>query len=139
MIRGVATALAVTVVTAGAWLGSTSTAHAASLSFVPCHGTGRRPLPERERAARLERRGVRARSSSPSRSCRRKGTPRGVMMLVAGGPGQASALAFDLADLGSVWQSIFPGYTLVAFDPRGTGASGFLTARSTNPSLGRSR
>ncbi len=55
-----------------------------------------------------------------------KGTPRGVMMLLAGGPGQASAQAFDLADLGSVWQSLFPGYTLVAFDPRGTGGSGFL-------------
>lgn len=55
-----------------------------------------------------------------------RGTPRGVMMLLAGGPGQASALAFDLAALGPRWRSIFPGYTLVAFDPRGTGNSGFL-------------
>ena len=55
-----------------------------------------------------------------------KGTPRGMMMLLAGGPGQASAIAFDLPTLGRTWQSIFPGYTLVTFDPRGTGNSGFL-------------
>jgi pimeloyl-ACP methyl ester carboxylesterase len=48
------------------------------------------------------------------------------MVMVAGGPGQASALAFDLATLGPSWQKLFPGYTLVAFDPRGTGGSGFL-------------
>jgi pimeloyl-ACP methyl ester carboxylesterase len=48
------------------------------------------------------------------------------MMMLAGGPGQASALAFDLPDLGDEWRSMFPGYTLVAFDPRGTGNSGFL-------------
>jgi pimeloyl-ACP methyl ester carboxylesterase len=63
-----------------------------------------------------------------------KGTPRGVMMMLAGGPGQASALAFDLADLGSFWQSHFPGYTIVTFDPRGTGNSGFLGCSiGTNP------
>jgi pimeloyl-ACP methyl ester carboxylesterase len=52
-----------------------------------------------------------------------QGLPRGVMFLVAGGPGQGSAEAFDLGDRGSDWQSVFPGYTLVAFDNRGTGAS----------------
>jgi len=56
-----------------------------------------------------------------------------VMMMIAGGPGQASAIAFDLATLGSVWRSLFPGYTLVAFDPRGSGGSGFLNCSVTNP------
>src|SRR5947207_13673160 len=54
------------------------------------------------------------------------GTPRGVMFLIAGGPGQASALAFDLASSGGQFRDQFPGYTLVAFDPRGTGRSGVL-------------
>jgi pimeloyl-ACP methyl ester carboxylesterase len=54
------------------------------------------------------------------------GTPRGVMFLIAGGPGQASSLAFDLASTGAQFRDQFPGYTLVAFDPRGTGRSGVL-------------
>jgi len=54
------------------------------------------------------------------------GTPRGVMFLIAGGPGQASAGAFDLASNGSQFRDQFPGYTLIAFDPRGTGRSGVL-------------
>jgi pimeloyl-ACP methyl ester carboxylesterase len=54
------------------------------------------------------------------------GTPRGVMFLIAGGPGQASALAFDLASNGGQFRDQFPGYTLIAFDPRGTGRSGLL-------------
>jgi len=54
------------------------------------------------------------------------GTPRGVMLMLAGGPGQASAETFDLADQGAYWQSYFPGYTLVAYDDRGTGKSGAL-------------
>src|ERR687887_211418 len=54
------------------------------------------------------------------------GTPRGVMFLIAGGPGQGSAGTFDLASNGSQFRDQFPGYTLVAFDPRGTGKSGVL-------------
>jgi pimeloyl-ACP methyl ester carboxylesterase len=54
------------------------------------------------------------------------GTPRGVMFLIAGGPGQASASAFDLEGSGAFFRDQFPGYTLVAFDPRGTGRSGVL-------------
>ena len=54
------------------------------------------------------------------------GTPRGVMLLLAGGPGQASAETFDLAHQGAVLQAEFPGYTLVAYDDRGTGQSGEL-------------
>jgi pimeloyl-ACP methyl ester carboxylesterase len=54
------------------------------------------------------------------------GTPRGVMFILAGGPGQASAETFDLAQQGAYWQSFFPGYTLVAYDDRGTGKSGPL-------------
>ncbi len=56
------------------------------------------------------------------------GTPRGAVFLVAGGPGQGSARVFGLSSLSSVeeYRYLFPGYTLVAFDNRGTGASGVL-------------
>ena len=56
------------------------------------------------------------------------GTPRGVMFLLAGGPGQGSAKSFDLgsASFAQQFQAIFPDYTLVAFDNRGTGASGLI-------------
>ncbi|MGZ4258283.1 MAG: alpha/beta hydrolase, partial [Gaiellaceae bacterium] len=56
------------------------------------------------------------------------GTPRGAMFLIAGGPGQGSSGAFDLGSPQSValYQSLFPGYTLVAYDDRGTGQSGLL-------------
>jgi pimeloyl-ACP methyl ester carboxylesterase len=57
-----------------------------------------------------------------------QGVRRGVIFLVAGGPGQGSARSFDL---GSAWSAafyrfLFPGYTLVAYDDRGTGSSGLL-------------
>ena len=56
------------------------------------------------------------------------GTPRGAMFLVAGGPGQGSARVFGLSSLANAqyYQFLFPGYTLVAYDNRGTGASGVL-------------
>jgi pimeloyl-ACP methyl ester carboxylesterase len=56
------------------------------------------------------------------------GTPRGVVFLVAGGPGQGSAHTFDLSDPdeATYFQFLFPGYTLVAYDDRGTGASNVL-------------
>ena len=54
------------------------------------------------------------------------GTPKGVMIMLAGGPGQASAETFDLTDKADYWRSFFPGYTLVAYDDRGTGKSGPL-------------
>src|SRR5918912_4030906 len=54
------------------------------------------------------------------------GTPRGTMLLIAGGPGQASARTFDLASQGASFRDQFPGYNLVAFDQRGTGRSGLL-------------
>jgi pimeloyl-ACP methyl ester carboxylesterase len=54
------------------------------------------------------------------------GTPRGVLFFVAGGPGQASSGAFDLGANALDFRSDFPGYTLVAFDNRGTGRSGVL-------------
>ena len=57
-----------------------------------------------------------------------KGTPVGVMFLIAGGPGQGSAHTFGLgtASADSLFQYLFPGYTLVAYDDRGTGASGLI-------------
>jgi pimeloyl-ACP methyl ester carboxylesterase len=56
------------------------------------------------------------------------GAPRGVMFLIAGGPGQGSAKSFDLGSVSKAQQfrAFFPGYTLVAFDNRGTGASGLI-------------
>ena len=56
------------------------------------------------------------------------GIARGVMFLIAGGPGQGSAGAFDLAAASNVqlMQFMFPGYTLVAFDNRGTGKSALI-------------
>lgn len=54
------------------------------------------------------------------------GTPRGVLFLVAGGPGQGSAGTFSLGASALDFRSEFPGYTLVAFDNRGTGKSGVL-------------
>ena len=61
------------------------------------------------------------------------GTPRGVMVMLAGGPGQASAETFNLGLQAAYWRTFFPGYTLVAYDDRGTGKSGALacpTART---------
>jgi pimeloyl-ACP methyl ester carboxylesterase len=56
------------------------------------------------------------------------GISRGVMFLIAGGPGQGSASAFDLSSKSSVqaMQYMFPGYTLVTFDNRGTGKSALI-------------
>jgi pimeloyl-ACP methyl ester carboxylesterase len=56
------------------------------------------------------------------------GTARGVMFLIAGGPGQGSAGSFDLSPgfNRDLMQFMFPGYTLVAFDNRGTGKSGLI-------------
>jgi pimeloyl-ACP methyl ester carboxylesterase len=56
------------------------------------------------------------------------GTPRGVMFLIAGGPGQGSAHVFDLGtpQNAALYRFLFPGTTLVAYDDRGTGASGLL-------------
>jgi len=57
-----------------------------------------------------------------------EGLARGVMFLIAGGPGQGSARAFDLGSDFSreLMHFMFPGYTLVAFDNRGTGDSGVI-------------
>jgi pimeloyl-ACP methyl ester carboxylesterase len=56
------------------------------------------------------------------------GVPRGTMFLIAGGPGQGSAGAYGLgsAIAATDMQTMFPGYTLVAFDNRGTGKSGLI-------------
>jgi len=50
---------------------------------------------------------------------------RRVVLLIAGGPGQASAGVFDLRQEAR----LFTRSTLVAFDPRGTGKSGLLRCR----------
>ena len=60
------------------------------------------------------------------------GVPKGVMFLIAGGPGQGSARSFELGDpgLADYYRFLFPGYTLVAYDDRGTGDSGLLRCPS---------
>jgi pimeloyl-ACP methyl ester carboxylesterase len=58
------------------------------------------------------------------------GTARGVIFLVAGGPGQASAETFEIGRKAAYWRAFFPGYTLVAYDNRGTGKSGALACPS---------
>jgi pimeloyl-ACP methyl ester carboxylesterase len=66
-----------------------------------------------------------------------QGPRRGVMFLVAGGPGQASAGAFDLGEPESAeyMRVLFPGYTLVAFDNRGTGRSGLISCPALQATL----
>src|SRR5436190_8118329 len=50
------------------------------------------------------------------------------MFMIAGGPGQGSAHVFGLGSQESVsfFRFLFPGYTLVTYDDRGTGDSGLL-------------
>jgi len=54
-----------------------------------------------------------------------RGTPKGTILLLAGGPGEASAQSFTLTS--DLWGSLFPAYTVAAYDNRGTGASDPLT------------
>jgi pimeloyl-ACP methyl ester carboxylesterase len=56
------------------------------------------------------------------------GVNRGVVFLLAGGPGQGSAHVFGLGSTAEValYRFLFPGYTLVAYDDRGTAESGLL-------------
>ena len=67
-----------------------------------------------------------------------EGTERGVMMLIAGGPGQGSATVFDIGDKDSValYQALFPGFRIVAFDNRGTGKSGLLNCPALQKATG---
>jgi pimeloyl-ACP methyl ester carboxylesterase len=66
-----------------------------------------------------------------------QGTSRGVMFLVAGGPGQGSAGAFDLGEPENAeyMRQLLPGYTLVAFDNRGTGRSGLISCPGLQTTL----
>jgi pimeloyl-ACP methyl ester carboxylesterase len=52
---------------------------------------------------------------------RSDGASKGTILLLAGGPGEASAQTFPLTS--SLWRSLFPGYAVAAYDNRGTGAS----------------
>jgi pimeloyl-ACP methyl ester carboxylesterase len=65
------------------------------------------------------------------------GTPRGAVFLIAGGPGQGSAHVFGLDDLQQVqlYHFMFPGYTLVAYDDRGTGDSGLIDCPATQAAI----
>jgi pimeloyl-ACP methyl ester carboxylesterase len=65
------------------------------------------------------------------------GLPRGTMFLIAGGPGQGSAGAYALSNASAAqqMQTMFPGYTLVAFDNRGTGKSGLINCPGLQTSM----
>jgi pimeloyl-ACP methyl ester carboxylesterase len=65
-----------------------------------------------------------------------EGAQRGVMMLVAGGPGQGSATVFNISDKNSadLYHALFPGYRIVAFDNRGTGKSGLIVCSALQQS-----
>ncbi len=67
-----------------------------------------------------------------------EGTERGVMMLVAGGPGQGSATVFDIGakDSALLFRALFPGYRIVAFDNRGTGKSGLIDCPALQSATG---
>ena len=56
------------------------------------------------------------------------GPSRGAVFLIAGGPGQGSAhvFGFDSPAAIGLYRYLFPGYTLVSYDDRGTGESGLL-------------
>ena len=56
-----------------------------------------------------------------------RGESKGTVLLLAGGPGEASAQTFTLTS--GLWRSLFPGYTVAAYDNRGTGASDPLRCR----------
>jgi pimeloyl-ACP methyl ester carboxylesterase len=56
-----------------------------------------------------------------------KPEPLKLLFLIAGGPGQGSAQSYELRLEGSFLQRLLPGYTLVAYDDRGTGQSERLT------------
>jgi pimeloyl-ACP methyl ester carboxylesterase len=68
---------------------------------------------------------------------------RGTILLLSGGPGEASTSTFDLTS--DLWRALFPGYRVAAYDDRGTGGSGQLsclgahTARHCGEAIGPSR
>src|SRR5438270_223495 len=74
--------------------------------------------------------GSRHTSPRPSRSWSAASTTGSADSETRARSGQASADTFDLATQGKYWQSYFPGYTLVAYDDRGTGKSGALDCSS---------
>jgi len=65
------------------------------------------------------------------------GTAKGAIFLIAGGPGQGSAHVFGLDNeqAVSLYRYLFPGYTLVAYDDRGTGESGLLDCPGVQAAL----
>jgi pimeloyl-ACP methyl ester carboxylesterase len=62
-------------------------------------------------------------------------TPRGVVLFIAGGPGQSSAgILRAKADARSSLLEAYAGYTIVAVDQRGTGGSGVVACDFSNGS-----
>ena len=65
------------------------------------------------------------------------GGSKGTILLLAGGPGEPSAQTFTLAS--KLWRSLFPGYTVAAYDNRGTGASQALPCSPSATAAGCAR
>ena len=59
---------------------------------------------------------------------------RGTILLLAGGPGEASAQIFSLRS--RLWEALFPGYTVAAYDNRGTGDSQALSCHGASNASG---
>src|SRR5437764_697332 len=105
-------------------LGAVNAAPAAGALFVPCGANGLECVTVNVPLDRSG--GTPGTVSLHVEELPAPGMPRGVLFLIAGGPGQASSGTFALGANAVDLRGEYPGYTLIAFDPRGTGRSGLL-------------
>ena len=89
-------------------LGAVNAAPAAGALFVPCGANGLECVTVNVPLDRSG--GTPGTVSLHVEELPAPGMPRGVLFLIAGGPGQASARVFDLAGRGKILQVLFPGY-----------------------------
>ena len=123
--RRAAAHAAIALIAAIAVAGGSASTHAAHAVGVPCKGaSGARCLTV---TVPLDRSGrVPGQVGLHVEVTRAKGRERGVVFLLAGGPGQAATELGGSSLIALLYGLVFPGYTVVAFDARGTGRSGAL-------------